>query len=174
MTWYVTTFSTGMINKNITVHFFNLNPFWESYRNWPFLFRMKHVITVITVTNKSIGVTQRGLTWVLRTGHSVTKLINLHIRELNNCILGGDFWVSCHVEICQVDRFSLEINFKRARSWNYAVPRLGSSLKKYTIWHVLESAHFQILKKKLKRLTHTTLDRRNTSNGKAIQQGICY
>ena len=44
------------------------------------------------------------------------KLINLLIRELDNYSLGGDFRVSRHAEICQFDRFSLEINFKRARS----------------------------------------------------------
>ena len=53
--------------------------------------------------------------------------------ERNNCSLGGDFRVSYHAEICQFDRFSLETNFKRARSCNYGIPRLGSSLKKYTI-----------------------------------------
>ena len=37
----------------------------------------------------------------------------------------GDFRVSRHAEICQFDRFSLEINFKRARSCNYGIPRLG-------------------------------------------------
>ena len=40
------------------------------------------------------------------------KLINLLIRVLDNCSLGGDFRVSRHAEICQFDRFSLEINFK--------------------------------------------------------------
>ena len=39
--------------------------------------------------------------------------------KLNNCSLGGDFYVSHHAKIYQFDRFSLEINFKRARScWN--------------------------------------------------------
>ena len=52
------------------------------------------------------------------------KLINLLIRELENCSLGGDFRVSRHAEICQFDRFSLEINFKRAHSCNYGIPRL--------------------------------------------------
>ena len=33
------------------------------------------------------------------------KLINLLIRELNNCSLGGDFGVSRHAQICQFDRF---------------------------------------------------------------------
>ena len=55
------------------------------------------------------------------------KLIILLIRELNNCSLGGDFRVSYHAEICQYDRFSLENNFKGARSCNYGIPRLGSS-----------------------------------------------
>ena len=40
------------------------------------------------------------------------------IRELNNCSLGGVFRVSPHAKICQFDCFSLEINFKRARSCN--------------------------------------------------------
>ena len=52
------------------------------------------------------------------------KLINLLIRELDNCSLGGVFRVSCHAEICQFDCFSLEINFKRPRSCNYGIPRL--------------------------------------------------
>ena len=56
------------------------------------------------------------------------KLINLLIRELENCSLGGDFRVSRLAEICQFDRFSLEINFKRARSCNYGIPRLDSSI----------------------------------------------
>ena len=55
------------------------------------------------------------------------KLINLLIRELDNCSLRGDFRVSNHAEICQFHRFSSEINFKRARSCNYEIPRLGSS-----------------------------------------------
>ena len=53
------------------------------------------------------------------------KLINLIIRELDNCSLGGDFRVSYHSEICQFDHFSLEINFKTARSCNYGIPRLA-------------------------------------------------
>ena len=48
------------------------------------------------------------------------KLINLLIRELNNCSLWGDFLH--HAEICQFDGFSLEINFKRARSCDYGIP----------------------------------------------------
>ena len=46
------------------------------------------------------------------------------MRELDNCSLEGDFRVSRHAEICQFDCFSLEINFKRARSCNYGIPRL--------------------------------------------------
>ena len=41
------------------------------------------------------------------------KLINLLIRELDNCSLGGDFRVSRHAEICQFDHFSLEIKSKK-------------------------------------------------------------
>ena len=52
------------------------------------------------------------------------KLINLLIRELDNCSLEGVFRVSRHAEICRFDRFSLEINFKRARSSHYGIPRL--------------------------------------------------
>ena len=52
------------------------------------------------------------------------KPVNLLIRGLDNCSLGGNFRVSRHAEICQFDRFSLEINFKRARSCNYEIPRL--------------------------------------------------
>ena len=55
------------------------------------------------------------------------KLINLPIRERNNCSSGGDFRIMRHAEICQFDRFSLEINFKRARSCNNGIPRLGLS-----------------------------------------------
>ena len=54
------------------------------------------------------------------------KLINLLIRELHHSGLRGDFRVSHPAEIFQFHRFSLEINFKRARSCNYRVPRLGS------------------------------------------------
>ena len=46
------------------------------------------------------------------------------MRELDNCSLAGDFRVSRHPEICKFDRFSLEINFQRARSCNYEIPRL--------------------------------------------------
>ena len=56
------------------------------------------------------------------------KLItcNLLIRELHNCSLRSDFRVSRPAETFQFDRFSLEINFKRARSCNYGILRLGS------------------------------------------------
>ena len=74
--------------------------------------------------NISIGLTQCGLIWGLRRDDFIMKLINLLIRELENCSLGGDFRVSRHAEICQFNRFSLEINFKRARSCNYGIPRL--------------------------------------------------
>ena len=68
--------------------------------------------------------TQCGLIWPLRRDHFIIKLINLLIRELNNYSLGGDFRVSQHAEMCQFDRFSSEINFKRARSCNYVIPWL--------------------------------------------------
>ena len=42
------------------------------------------------------------------------KMINLLIRELNNCSSGDDFQVTSQADICQLDRFSLEIDFKRA------------------------------------------------------------
>ena len=59
------------------------------------------------------------------------ELINLLIREFNNCSLGGDSRVSHHAEICQFHCFSSEINFKRAGGCNYGIPRLGlSKLKK--------------------------------------------
>ena len=48
----------------------------------------------------------------LRRDDFIMKLINLLIRELENCSLGGDFRVSRHPEIYQFDRFSLEITFK--------------------------------------------------------------
>ena len=84
-------------------------------------FYMKHVITVLNI---SIDLIQRGLIWPLRRDHFIMNLINLLIRGFTNCSLGGDFWVSSHAEICQFDRFSIEINFKRARSCNYGIPRL--------------------------------------------------
>ena len=85
---------------------------------------MKYVITVM---NTSIGLTQCGLIRGLKRDDFITKLVNLLIRELENCSLGGDFRVPRHAEIFQFDRFSLEINFKRAPSCNYGILRLGSS-----------------------------------------------
>ena len=40
------------------------------------------------------------------------KLVNLLIRELNNCSLGA-ILVLYHAEICQFSLFSSEINFKK-------------------------------------------------------------
>ena len=57
---------------------------------------MKYVITVMNI---SIGVTQRGL----RRDDFIMKPINLLLRELENCSLGGDFRVSRHAKICQFD-----------------------------------------------------------------------
>ena len=57
------------------------------------------------------------------------KLINLLIRDLNNCSLGGDSRISHHAEICGFDGFSSEINFKRARTCDYGIPKLGSRFK---------------------------------------------
>ena len=85
---------------------------------------MKYVITVMNV---SIGLALYGLIYGLRRDDFIMKLINLLIRELDNCSLGGDFRVSLHADICRFDRVSLEINFQRARSCNYGIPRLGSS-----------------------------------------------
>ena len=83
---------------------------------------MKYVIKVMNI---SIGLTQCGLIWDLRRDDFIMKLINLLMRELDNCSLGGDFRVSLHAMlICQFDRFSSEINLKRARSCNYGIPRL--------------------------------------------------
>ena len=82
---------------------------------------------VITVMNFSIGLTECGLIYGLRGDDFIMKLINLLIRELDNYGLGGDFRSSRHAEICPFGRFSLEINFKRARSCNYGIPRMGSS-----------------------------------------------
>ena len=91
-------------------------------------FRMKHVITVLNI---STDLTQCGLIWGLRTDHFIMKLINLLISKLDNCSLGGDFRVMRHAEICQFDRFSLEINFTRACGCNYEIPRLGQVKKIY-------------------------------------------
>ena len=55
------------------------------------------------------------------------KLINLLIRELDNCSLGGVFRALRHAAIYQFDCFPLEINFKRALSCNCGIPRLGSN-----------------------------------------------
>ena len=74
--------------------------------------------------NISICLTQSGLTWGLRRYDFIIKPIKLLIRGLDNCSLGGNFRVSRHAEICQFDRFSLEINFKRAGNCNYGIPRL--------------------------------------------------
>ena len=68
-----------------------------------------------------------------RKDHFIMKLINLLIRELKNCSLGGNFRVSHYAEICQFDCFSLEIDFKRAHSCNYGIPQTGLKLKNYTI-----------------------------------------
>ena len=60
----------------------------------------------------SIGLTQCGLTSGLRRDDFIIKLINLLIRELENFSSWGDFQVSRRAEICQFDRFPLEINSK--------------------------------------------------------------
>ena len=54
----------------------------------------------------------------------IMKLINLLVRELNNCSLRSDFRVSRHAKICQFDIFSSEINFKKACTCNYEIPKL--------------------------------------------------
>ena len=36
------------------------------------------------------------------------------------------------------DRFSLEINFKRARSCSYGIPRLGSSSNENTVLYIVQ------------------------------------
>ena len=56
-----------------------------------------------------------------------------------------DFRVSRHAEICQFDCFSLEINFERACSCNYGIPRLGSSKKMYYVSHEISSLYFPML-----------------------------
>ena len=48
----------------------------------------------------------------VRKDHFLMKLINLLIRELNNCSLGDDFRVTSQADICRLDRFSLEIDSK--------------------------------------------------------------
>ena len=60
----------------------------------------------------SIGLTQCGLILGLRRNNFIMKLIDLLIKEVNNCRLGGDFRVSHYAKICQFDRLSLEINSK--------------------------------------------------------------
>ena len=124
------------LNQNFIVYFFltwtqsgtpieislcYFNNFHDAQRDWPISFPMKYVITVMNI---SIDLTQCGLIWGLRRDDFIMKLINLHIRELDNCSLRGEFRVSRHAKICQFDRFSLEINFKSARSCNYGIPRL--------------------------------------------------
>ena len=75
---------------------------------------MKYVITVMNI---SIDLTQCGLILRLRRDDFIMKLINLLIRELHNSSLGRDFRALRHSEICQFDRFLLEINLKSARSY---------------------------------------------------------
>ena len=64
------------------------------------------------------------------------KLINLLIKELDNCSLGSDSRVSRHAEICPFYRFSFEINFKRARGCNYGIPRLVQVKNMYILFQV--------------------------------------
>ena len=99
------------------------NNFNHPQRDQPISFRMKQVIGVMNI---STDLTQRRLICGLRRDHSI-KLINSLIKELNNCSLGGDVRVTSLAEICQFFRFSLEIDFNRARGCNYGIPRLGSS-----------------------------------------------
>ena len=63
------------------------------------------------------------------------KLINMLIREVNNCNLWGDFRVLHHAEICQLDRFSLEINLKEHVVAIMEFPN-WVQVKKYTIIHI--------------------------------------
>ena len=70
---------------------------------------MKYVITVMSI---SIGLTQYGLIVGLRRNHFIMKLMDLLIREANNCRLGGNFRVSHYAKLYQFDRLSLEINSK--------------------------------------------------------------
>ena len=70
--------------------------------------------------NISIGLTQCGL----RRDDFIIKLINLLMRELDNCSLASDFRVSRHAEICQFDRFSLEA--RPCNFCNYVIPRLSN------------------------------------------------
>ena len=93
--------------------------------------------------NISIDLTQWALIWGLRRDDFIMKLINLLIRELDNRSLGSDFRVWRHAEICQFDRFSLEINFKRARSCNYGIPRLVQ-VKMKMLYH-WEKTHARVI-----------------------------
>ena len=69
----------------------------------------------------------------LRKEQFIMKMINFLIKQLSNCSLRDDFRVTSHADICQLDRFSLEIDFKRTRSCNYGIPQTGFKLKKYNI-----------------------------------------
>ena len=64
------------------------NNFNHPQRDWPISFRMKYVITFMNI---STGLTQCGLIWGLRRDDFIMKLINLLIRELDNCSLGAIF-----------------------------------------------------------------------------------
>ena len=83
------------------VYFFNLNPVYRNQlllfnnfnhpqRDESISFSMKHVIAVLNV---SIGFTQCGLILWWRTNHFIIDLINLLIRELNNCSLADNLKV---------------------------------------------------------------------------------
>ena len=63
------------------------------------------------------------------------KLINLLIRELNNCSLGGDFRVSLHAGIREFDHFSLQIHFKRGTELQLWKSQTRFKLKQNTIDH---------------------------------------
>ena len=65
---------------------------------------MKHVITAMNI---SIGLTQSEPVRGLKRDHFIMKLINLLIREHNNCSLVDNFLVTHHAEICQFDHLSL-------------------------------------------------------------------
>ena len=84
------------------------------------------------------------------------------MREMDNCSLAGDFRVSRHAEICQFDRFSSEINFKRARTCNYALPRLGSGQNENTVVKSVQSALSELLTTSA---THRTFPRPSTKRG---------
>ena len=70
------------------VSLFYYNNFNHPQKDWPISFCMKRVITVL---NASISLTQCGLISVLIRDHFIAKLINLLIKELNNCSLWGQF-----------------------------------------------------------------------------------